>query len=231
MKNEFIKRNHEEVQSKSGKFVENVFRALNFIITKNALIEIKSNEMNKISEKLKKADSSKHSESVRLLMPDIALSLIYQPRSKLGSVHQKPITPDYIDAKLTVEASNWIMAEFLRQYGINDVEKVSGLINNIVKEHVPIIQKINNEIFVDADITCDEEILIRLHESLDGLTRNEFGKAISNFASSTITNSLSKLKRSRSIFLTSNEKYIIAESGRRRINKRMIEMSSKATCS
>lgn len=225
IKTELIKRNYEEVQAKSGKFVENVFRALNFIITKQVLTEIKPNGMNEISKKLNNADGLKYAESIRCLIPDIAQSLIYQPRSKLGSVHQKPINPDFIDAKLTVEASNWIMAEFLRQYATKDVKKVCKLINNIVKEYVPIIQKINNEIFVDANVPCQEEILIRLHESLNGLTRNELGKEIRYFVASTITASLQKLQKSKSIFLTNDGKYVIANSTRERMSRRIIELS------
>ena len=228
VKDEFIKGNYEEAQSKSGKFVDNVFRTLNYIITGQALKEIKPNEMSKISEKLRNANGSKYPESIRLLIPDIAQSLIYQPRSKLGSVHQKPVTPDFIDAKLTVESSDWIMAELLRQYDTRDVEKVSFLINNVVKEYIPIIQRVGDEIFVDADVKCDEEILIRLHESTNGLTRKELGEAMRHFDSSTISNSLKKLQKPpRDVFLTRGKKYVIAESTRKKISKRILELSNR----
>ena len=228
VKDEFIKGNYEEVQSKSGKFVENVFRTLNFIISRQVLKEIKSGEMNKIPEKLRTANGSKYPESIRLLIPDIAQSLIYQPRSKLGSVHQKPITPDFIDAKLTVESSDWIMAELLRQYDTRDVEKVRCLIDNVVKEYIPIIQKVGDEVFVDANVKCDEEILIRLHESTNGLTRNELGEAMRHFDSSTISNSLKKLLRApRKIFFTKDKKYVIAESTRKKIINRIVELSDR----
>ena len=225
-KNEFIKGNYEEVQSKSGKFVENVFRILNFILTQEVINEIQSSEMNKLSKKLKELSDPACPESIRLLIPNIAQSLIYQPRSKLGSVHHKPITPDLIDAKLTISASDWIIAELLRQYDTRDTEKVQQLINNVIKEHVPIIQKIGEETFVDANVKCDEEILIRLYQDPEGLTRNEIGIAIKHFGSSTISNNLKKLKKSRDIFLTKNKKYVIAESTRKNISDRIIELST-----
>ena len=225
-KNEFIKGNYEEVQSKSGKFVENVFRILNFILTQKVINEIQPFEMNELSKKLKKLNNSPCPESVRLLIPNIAQSLIYQPRSKLGSVHQKPITPDFIDAKLTISASDWIIAELLRQYDTRDTEKVQQLIDNVVKEYVPIIQKIDEETFVDANVKCDEEILIRLHPVPEGLTRKEIGIAIKHFDSSTISNNLKKLKKLRNIFLTKNKKYIIAESTRKNISNRITELST-----
>lgn len=228
VKDEFIKGNYEEAQSKSGKFVDNVFRALYFIITGQVLQEIKPGEMRKMSEKLRNANGSKYPESIRLLIPDIAQSLIYQTRSKLGSVHQKPVSPDFIDAKLTVEASDWIMAELLRQYDTRDTDKVLGLINNVVKEYIPIIQRVGDETFVDADVKCEDEILIRLHESHNGLTRKELSQVMRHFDSSTITNSLKKLlKPPRDIFHTKDKKYVIAESARKKISNRILELTTR----
>jgi len=226
IKNEFISGNYVEAHSKSGKFVENVFITLNFIITNKTISELKLGEMNKISKKLKDADDSIYSESVRLLIPDIAKSLIYQPRSKMGSVHKKPVTPDFIDAKLTISASDWIMAELLRQYDTREVKKIQQLINNVVMDHIPIIQKIGNEIFVDAHVNCNEEILIILHQNTAGLTKNEIYTTIKRFTKSTISRNLKKLEKTRSVFLTKANKYVIAGSVKKRISNRMIELAA-----
>lgn len=224
IKNEFINGNYVETHSKSGKFAENVFITLNFITTNKIINELKSGEMSKISKKLKDVDDSTYSESIRLLIPDIAKSLIYQPRSKLGSIHKKPVTPDFIDAKLTISASDWIMAELLRQYGTREIKKIQQLINNVVTEHIPIIQKIGKEIFVDADVSCNEEMLIILHQSSEGLTKSEIYTTIKRFAKSTISQNLKKLEESRSIFLTEANRYVIAGSAKKRISNRMIEL-------
>lgn len=228
VKDEFIKGNYEEAQSKSGKFVENVFRALNFILTNQALNEMKSGQMDKISEKLRNAPSSKYDESIRLLMPNIAQSMIYQPRSKRGSVHQKSITPDFIDAKLTVGACDWIMAEFLRLYHTRNSQKVNELIKNVVKDYIPVIQKIGNETFVNPQVSCEEEILIRLCDSSEGLSRTELGLAMkNNFDSSTITNALKKLVRKRDVHPTRGSKYVISDPARKKISSRIVELTSK----
>ena len=216
--------NYEETQSKSGKFVENVFRALQYIINKEILTEIKPNEMERISNALAQLDKSTYSESIRLLIPNISRTLIYLPRSKLGSVHQKLITPDFIDAKLTIEASNWIMAEFLRQYG-KQKRNIQLLIDNIFNENFSIIQNSDDEIFIDAEITCEEEILIRLHISNNGLDRNELRQTIKNFSPFHVTKKLKELKKFKSIFVTQKKRYIIAESARRKIRKRIAELS------
>ena len=227
VKDEFVKKNYEEAQSKSGKFVDNVFRTLNFILTNQVLNEIKSGQMDKISEKLRNANGSKYPESIRLLIPNIAQSMIYQPRSKLGSVHQKPITPDFIDAKLTVGACDWIIAELLRLYHTRDSQKVNELIKNVVKDYVPVIQNIGDETFVNAKVNCEEEILIRLYDSIYGFSRKELGITMgAHFSPSTITNVLKKLGEERDVHLTNDGKYIISEPARKKISGRIMELSS-----
>src|SRR5689334_2116694 len=81
VKDNHIKGNDEASISKSGKFVENVFRILKFILNKKVLSEIKQGDFNKISDDLKNADGSKFPESVRILIPKISHSLIYEPRN------------------------------------------------------------------------------------------------------------------------------------------------------
>ena len=229
VKDEFIKGNYEEAQSKSGKFVENVFRVLHNIRTTQVLKEIKSGQMNDISSKLMNANGKTYSESIRILIPQIAQAMIYEPRSKMGSVHVKPVEPDFIDAKLTVDAADWIIAELLRQYDTRDTVKVSTLINNVVKEYIPVIQKIGDEVFVDADVECDEEILIRLYDSSEGLNRNELGQAMKHsFSPSTITKKIAKLQTTKQIFLTKNKKYVIPESTRKKISKKILELSLRS---
>jgi hypothetical protein len=227
VKSEFIKGNYEETQSKSGKFVENVYRVLHFILTNQVLAEIKSGQMEKISESLRNANSSKYDESIRLLIPNIAQAMIYQPRSKRGSVHVKPITPDYIDAKLTVEACDWIVAELLRLHHTKDSEKVSELIKNIVKDYVPIIEKVGDETFVNAKTECEDEILIRLSDANDGLTRKEMGESMKyHFSPVAITRALKKLIKERDVFPTKNRKFVISEPARKRISKKIVEITN-----
>ena len=79
---------------------------------------------------------------------------------------------------------------------------------------------------MDANVKCDEEILIRLYQDPEGLTRNKIGIAMKHFDSSTISNNLKKLKKSRDVFLTKNKKYVIAESTRKNISDRIIELST-----
>ncbi|MDE1818705.1 MAG: hypothetical protein KGI19_08900 [Thaumarchaeota archaeon] len=229
VKDTYIKGDNETALSKSGKFVENVFRVLRFIKSNQVLKEIKPQEFNKISEDLKNADGSKIRESIRILIPRIAMYMIYEPRSKLGAVHVKEINPDFIDGKLTIGACDWIMAEFLRVYHTRDSETVYNLIQNVVKDYIPIIQKIGDEKFVNTNVECSDEILIRLSDVLDdGLTRKDLGESMKNhFGQSAITKALQKLVKDRDIFLTKTGKYVISDPAREKIASKIIELSRR----
>lgn len=227
VKDNHIKGDDEIAISKAGKFVEDVFRVLKYVLNEQVLPEIKQGQFNKISEDLMNANGSTYPESVRILIPKIALSLIYDPRSKSGAIHRKPINPDFIDGKLVAGTCDWIIAEFLRLYYTRDPEEVEKLIKNVVKDYIPVIEKIGNQTFVNVKVNCDEEILIRLFDvDENGLTRKELGNSMKqHFERPTITNALRKLLENRDIALTDDKKYVILEPGKKRISPKIIELS------
>lgn len=71
---EYFEGDDESTLSKSGKFVENIFRALHYLLTNQILTEIKSGELNKISDKLEKPDGSVLSETIRVVIPRVGLT-------------------------------------------------------------------------------------------------------------------------------------------------------------
>ena len=109
---EFRKGAWAETLWKAGKFAENVFRVLYFIVYSRVIAEVP--QMNDLREKLEELPREKFSESVRILIPRITSSMIYDPRSKRGAVHVKPVDPDYLDSTLAVSAANWVLAELLQ---------------------------------------------------------------------------------------------------------------------
>ena len=108
---EYIKGNWSYVLLHGGRFIENVFRALYFMATKEEIKEVES--IQKVMEMLSQIPKEKAPETIRVIIPRIAHS-VYSLRSKRNSVHVKPIPSGYIDSTYVVTASGWILAEFLR---------------------------------------------------------------------------------------------------------------------
>jgi len=205
----------EETLWKAGKFTENIFRILNFLLNGN--VEKEARSFKEIKEKLEKTPSEQLPESIRILVPRIASSLIYDPRSKRATVHVKEINPDYLDANLVASACGWILAEFVRLYHTSDSQKIIEIMNELVQRKVPFIETHEGRTYVTKPIDCQCEILLLLLNSPNGTSRREIGSILGRcYTQGRITQSLQELERERHI-LRIKEKYVISGPGEERI--------------
>lgn len=206
----------EETLWKAGRFAENVFRILAFLLT--GKIEKEAPSFNEIKERLEKTPHERLPDSIRILIPRIASSLVYDPRSKKAAVHVKEIDPDFMDANLVMSACCWILAEFVRLYHTSDSVKIVEIINKLVQRKVPFIEIHEGKVFVTKPIDCQSEILLLLLNSPNGINRREMGNFLGKYYSQgTITLALQDLEKKRQILKT-DEKYIISGTGEERIN-------------
>jgi hypothetical protein len=218
---EYRKGNWSYVLLHGGRFVENTFRGLHFLVTREEIKEIESlqKEMNILSQKSKENAP----ESVRIIIPRIAYS-VYSLRSKRDSVHVKSIPSGYIDSTFVVTASGWILAEFLRLSHNIEEKEIVEIINSLVSRKIPFIEKHGEETFVTKRLGCKEEILLLLLNNPEGMTRNQIGKILGKFYSpSRITNSLDELEKNKEgslvVYSETSEKYYITGLGERYITQ------------
>jgi hypothetical protein len=218
---EYIKGNWKYALLHGGRFIENTFRALYFLATKEEIKEVKN--IQKIMETLFQIPEEKAQETIRVIIPRIAYS-VYSLRSKRDSVHVKPIPSGYIDSTFVVTASGWILAEFLRLSHNVEEREIVEMINSLVSRKIPFIEKHGEETFVTKRLGCKEEILLLLLNTPEGMTRNQIGKILDRFYSpSRITHSLEELEKNKegSLVVYSNEtkKYYITGLGERYITQ------------
>jgi hypothetical protein len=228
VKDSYIQQDYKKEISESGIFVENIFRVLHYVRTKEVLPEIKQGQFDDISRDLMNSSSKDHPETIRIQIPIVALQ-IFKIRSKSGAVHVKPIDPDFIDGKLIISACDWIMAELLRIYYDRDADAVWKLILSIVEDKTPIVQQWGDEMFIDAKVTCEQEILIRLYKASEGLDRKQtFDLVARHFGKSNISTSIVRLIHRKAIFQTKEGKYILAGSTRKKVARLLLDLSSQA---
>ena len=126
----------------AGRFVEHTFPALEFITSGIAPPEIKSP-----AATAKKIEADKSlPESIRVLVPRVALGMVFDIRSKRGAVHVKEIDPRYIDAALAVHAASWVIAEFLRLYHNSAEDVVARAIQTLMRGHIPFVEAFGDEV-------------------------------------------------------------------------------------
>ena len=182
----------------SGKFVENVLRAVEFLRTGKILPEIKS-----ASSTVKDIEKDATlPESLRILVPRVAYAMIFDLRSKRGAVHVKEINPKPIDAALVVQAASWIVAELLRLYHSDDDNQIATAMNALSRTNLPYVETFGDERVVTRSVPCNVELLLLLASSVpNGMSRKELGQA-SKYPAPRISEAVRRLEITRQIHKT-----------------------------
>ncbi len=211
---EYRKAAWDETLWKAGKFVENVFRLLYFVLHSQVLEQVPN--MNDLKKELEQAPASQLQDSIRILIPRIATAMIYDPRSKKGAVHVKPIDPDYLDATLAVSACDWVLAEILRMYHTQETEELMQIIRTILMRKVPFVEKHGGQSFVTVPLgNAEDEVLVLLLDNKDGMNRKSIGKSLeSTYTVGRPTQALKELIKKRYVVLRPDDKnYVITGPG------------------
>jgi hypothetical protein len=133
--------------------------------------------------------------------------------SALGALHVKEIDPRRIDAVLSAQAASWILAEFIRQYHVNDEAEVEQAMAILMRPHIPLVEQFGDEHAVTASVPCEAELLLLLARSApQGLDRKELGKAC-KYPPSTITGALKRLDDARCVHQTRDGRFHITGPG------------------
>jgi len=212
---EFRKGSWEGTLLNAGKYVEHLFRLLSYIVHSKVVSEIA--RLKDVKDEVERLPEDKAPESVRVLIPRIALAMIYDPRSKKGAVHVKSVSPDYIDAILSMTACDWILAELIRVYHPEDGRPAETIVNSIVARKMPFIEEHQGKPFVTVHLTCEDETLLLLMNAKDGLSRREIAESLENtYSQPSISIALRALLTKRFVVYP-QDKYRITGPGETRI--------------
>jgi hypothetical protein len=209
----------EAALTRAGKFVEHIFRALEFIRTGTAPAEIKSPAA---TAKLLEGDTSLP-ESIRMLLPRIALAMVYDVRSKRGAVHVKEINPRGIDVDLATKAASWIVAELIRLYHVDDENAVRLEMTVLTRATFPLLESIDGEDFVSKKVPPRVEIQLLLgRQGGEGATRTQLGK-MAKCDAPRVTEAIKGLAKDRLVHLTEKGIYYLTGSGEADLMKWLAE--------
>ena len=208
----------------AGKFVEHTLRAIEFIRVGAAPREIKSP-----AETIKQIEKDRNlPEPIRILIPRIAYSMIYELRSKRGAVHVKDLDPRQIDGSLAVQAASWVIAEFLRLYHSSSEDAVAEAMAVLMRGHLPFIEVFGDEQVVTKDVPCNLEILLLLSRAApNGLDRRALGKS-TKFPPPTVTRAIQRMEADRHIHKTRNGTFHITGPGEHLLTGSLVDLNSSS---
>ena len=199
--------------------LSSIFRALEFIRTGTAPAEIKSPAA---TAKLLEADTNLP-ETIRMLVPRIALAMVYDVRSKRGAVHVKEIDPRGIDVDLAAKAASWIIAELIRLYHIDDENAVRLEMAALTRATFPLLESIGGEDFVSRKVPPRVEVQLLLgRKGGEGATRAQLGK-MAKCDGRKVTEAIQGLAKDRLIHLTEKDVYYLTGSGEADLMKWLAE--------
>jgi hypothetical protein len=209
----------EAALTRAGKFVEHVFRALEFIRTGTVPAEIKSPAQ---TAKQLENDTGLP-EPIQILIPRIALAMVYDLRSKRGAVHVKEIDPRGIDVDLSAKAASWIIAELIRLYHVDDENAVRLEMTALTRATFPLLESIDGEDFVSKKVPSRVEVQLLLgRKGGEGATRSQLGKMAKCDAPS-VTKAIQSLQKDRLIHQTEKAVYYLTGTGEADLMKWLAE--------
>jgi hypothetical protein len=214
---EFVSLNYEGTLKEGGIFVEHIRRVLFYLKENKVENEAPRNFENYMKDL---RDDKNLSESLRIIIPRMTLPL-YDLRSKRKDVvHVKENIASYMDAYFCVTACSWIIAELVREFykeGLQGEQKIIKIIRNLMSEKIPIVEFHNGEIFVNAKVSCPDEILVILYYSSNGLEKSEILNRLKHVRKKNTVNwALSSLVNGRYI-IKRDKRYYISSRGKQRV--------------
>jgi len=92
-------------------FIENIFRALEYLRTNKRIDEVPQQKINEIMFDMTQIRKDKYDDRIRMVVPSVAFSMLTL-RSKIGS-HVKSYSAIFPDAVIFLEMGKWILLQFL----------------------------------------------------------------------------------------------------------------------
>ncbi len=148
-----------------------------------------------------------------MLIPRIALAMVYDLRSKRGAVHVKEIDPRGIDVDLAAKAASWIIAELVRLYHVEDENAVLREMTALTRATFPLLESIDGEDFVSKRVPPRVEIqLLLARKGGEGASRAQLGK-MAKCGAPRVTEAIKALLKDRFIHKSKKDVYFLTGTG------------------
>ena len=203
-----------------GRFSEAAFRVLQHVCGKQ--VTLLGKQLPSVDTLVRQFENeTSQPDAIRFHVPR-TLRLIYDVRNKRDVAHLADgLDPNLQDATLVVANMDWIVAELVRLYHNVSANEAQAIIENVVTKEVPVIEEIDGQPVVLANLKPRDQALLMLYRagsagaSLDDLaawlrTRKDH-----------LRDRLARLDVDKLVLLhPRTHRYFITANGRRNVEKR-----------
>jgi len=197
LKKAYLSKDYEKALLKGGKFVETLFKNLEFLRTGEVIRDI---DFEVIMQALKNTKRDDYDDSIRLIIPRIG-TIVYMFRSKRGGAHRTERDPLEIDANFCYNSVKYIVAELVRLYSNLNEEIIKDYLGHVLTKDLPFVEEFEDgriTILVDTG-SCREDLLLVLYNFYpQRLTNEDIKKHLIEFyTAENITTSLGNTIKSK----------------------------------
>ncbi len=208
-------------RSAPGKFVESVVQALQYL--ENKTYEQHPN----VDDFLKNIESRKTSVSdgLKICAARIARAM-YTLRNKRNILHKGDVDPNRYDLRFLLSCTQWIMAEFIRNFSGTSMQEAGKLIDQIQSPVGAFVEDFGGKKIIHAKLSAKEEIIVVLHSYYpDGLNTEAIVKTLDRRNNDAVKKAVRELWNLKYIEGSSKTEYKLTSAGL----KRAIEIIEKAS--
>jgi hypothetical protein len=215
-KRRFYLGDHRPQEVEGGRFAEAVFRALQHLAGMKVTPLGKSlPSVDTLLTSLENATGQP--DSVRLHIPR-TLKLIYDIRNKRDAAHlSDDIDPNLQDATLVTSNMDWVVAELVRLHHGVDADQAQQIIEDLVTREVPVVQEIDGQPVILADLAARDQALLMLYRvGAGGLSLDELAQQLRASRKDHLRTRLRALDRAKLVLHhPSTSRYYITNKGSR----------------
>ena len=199
---------HEGALEAVGKYAEVAIRCDQYAVTGRCVpLTTPLPPFDQLVRTIEKSPSGSAPESLRVIAPRV-LHAMYTIRSKRRGGHVSgEVSPQRIDALLTLQMADWFLAELARVLGQLSLEEGQALVDSLVQRQIPIVYRDQDiRIVTRPDLPLGDEILVLLYAEPSGLTQRQVVTA-TRAAQSTTQRAVGSLIDARLAYKTTERPY------------------------
>jgi hypothetical protein len=199
---------HEGALEAVGKYAEVAIRCDQYMVSGSCVpLTASLPPFDQLVRAIEASPSGSAPESLRIIAPRV-LHAVYTIRSKRRGGHVSgEVSPQRMDALLTLHMADWFLAELARVLGQLSLEEGQALVDSLVQRRIPVVYRDQDiRIVTRADLPLGDEILVLLYPEARGLTERQIVTA-TRTPRSTTQRAIASLVDARLTYKTTERPY------------------------
>ena len=199
---------HEGVLEAIGKFAEAGIRCSQELVTgSHTPLTARLPAFDVVVQRIEGTPAGTLPESLRVIVPRV-LHTIYTIRNKRRGGHvSSEVSPQRMDALLTLEMADWTLAELARVLSQLPLDEGQALVDALVQRQIPLVYRDGDiHLVMRTGLDLADEVLVLLYSEPEGVSERHLVES-TQCSRSGVVRAIESLERARLAFKTKDRPY------------------------